>query len=163
MLIARALARSSATRLPRGRSRSVAHSCHGASVFRALTISYHFSSVSFVHIDLVHRAWILKVVVGGVGLFPVEFIVAALVVVRKRSKAALVMEHEAGDMQASLASPAQLALLSFASLRHNLLTGLYLAGVFIFLQQDCPLEHFQDGRHNAIVRKVHAVAYDATL
>ena len=86
-----------------------------------------------VHSDLDKGARILKVVVGGVRLFSVEVIVAAFAVVRKRSKAALVMEHEAGDRQASLASPAQLAFLSFASLRHNLLTGQYLADVNIFL------------------------------
>ena len=86
-----------------------------------------------VHSDLDKGARILKVVVGGVRLFSVEVIVAAFAVVRKRSKAALVMEHEAGDRQASFASPAQLAFLSFASLRHNLLTGQYLADVNIFL------------------------------
>ena len=73
------------------------------------------------------------------------------------------MYHFAADIQAFLTPPTQCTLLSFASLRHNLLTGKILTNVFHFLHQDCQLEHFQDGRLDALVGKFNAVAYDGGL
>ena len=48
----------------------------------------------------------VKVVVGCVGLLPIKLIIAALAVIRKRSKAEVTVFHEAANMQTSFAPPA---------------------------------------------------------